>query len=773
MLDRLPHQPSELRHKTSGTRNMPELHHGAPSGLMGSSEQDEAFASESPSDGGITIANLLPRLLRAKWLIIGVFMLVSLVAVPILWMTHVPMFKATALARVAPVVSRIVFQTEANTALPMYWSFFGTQIWIIRSPTVLECVLDREDVRQTSWYAEIRPSTVVLPGSADYHALADSLTVQQREKTELIEVSMVARNPGDAKVIANAVVEEYKRVSEEVIQQIDARRRRTLRDESRGLKNQLDGLHATKQELLERTGRVDSKDVRTALYTEFLRLETEHESLRRESVLVDMELQVLQRTDKKSDSKDEPTNGVPVAGRYYPEVPEWRHINLELQNRRHDLEVALQRLGTGHPRIKQLTGDVEYTGRLLRECERELDVRWKLGIGSTGAAPGDALAQGDRTALERLRRRQAKELELRQNEIDLLKVRIAEAGDVSLKAAHFDEDIFHNRELYSAVRKRLDELQMEAKAPARISIASYAIEPSKPIEDRRVRLTAAILAGALVAGLAMAMLFTSVDPTIREQSDVRSTCCAPFLGQLPSLQNDIDLLTDCTPMLIEGIRMVRTALLRRVPASGRHVILVTSSSSQSGKTSVAILLARSLALLGKKTLLVETDLRRPSLSQRLELDSPVGLASLLTGQAQEEKAIVSSGVVDFDVLLAGESPPEFNAELLANGVFSACLERWKQRYDFVVLDSPPVLPVADARILAGQADGTIMILRAAHTRRMEVVQAYADLSAAGARLLGTILVGVDSLSGGDYYSDYLAEVPRIESDEITVGASST
>ncbi len=178
-------------------------------------------------------------------------------------------------------------------------------------------------------------------------------------------------------------------------------------------------------------------------------------------------------------------------------------------------------------------------------------------------------------------------------------------------------------------------------------------------------------------------------------------------------------------------------------------------------------------MLGKKTLLVEADLRRPSLSLRMKVESSAGFASLLTGRDKEEKTIVASGIADLDVLPAGECPPDFNAELLANGVFSSCLTRWKQRYDFVILDSPPVLPVADARILAGQADGTIMVLRASHTRRVEVVQAYADLSAAGGRLMGTILVGVDSLSDGGYNSDYSAGVPCLASSEIAVGASST
>jgi Mrp family chromosome partitioning ATPase len=128
--------------------------------------------------------------------------------------------------------------------------------------------------------------------------------------------------------------------------------------------------------------------------------------------------------------------------------------------------------------------------------------------------------------------------------------------------------------------------------------------------------------------------------------------------------------------------------------------------------------------------------------------------SVLKGMAREEDAIQHTGVPRFDVMLAGEPCPVFDTEVLADGLFSACIERCRKDYDFVILDSPPVLPVADARILAGRVDGTVMVLRSSHCRRTGVVQAYADLSAAGGRLLGTVLVGTRVPSGYGYYADY-------------------
>ena len=242
----------------------------------------------------------------------------------------------------------------------------------------------------------------------------------------------------------------------------------------------------------------------------------------------------------------------------------------------------------------------------------------------------------------------------------------------------------------------------------------------------------------------------------------------PFLGQLPMVPSNGDLLADMGPMVTESGRIVRTALLERLDQSRSNVILVTSSTGQQGKTTFAVLMSRSLALLGKKTLLVEAELRRPSMATRLSLNPENGLAALLTGRADEASSISRTEIPGLDVLMAGQADMAFNPELLANGVMGACLERWRKTYDFVVLDAPPVLPVADARILAGQADGTVLVMRATHSRRGEVVQAYADLCASGGKLVGTVLMGTQLSANYGYYGSYQTYFDRSHTLEAKV-----
>lgn len=132
----------------------------------------------------------------------------------------------------------------------------------------------------------------------------------------------------------------------------------------------------------------------------------------------------------------------------------------------------------------------------------------------------------------------------------------------------------------------------------------------------------------------------------------------------------------------------------------------------------------------------------------------MGLAALLTGAADDRRVVLSGTTPRLDLVLAGDVAEDFDPELLANGVLDVAMARWRKIYDFILVDSPPVLPVADARILARQTDGTLMVLRSSHTRRSDVVQAYADLSAAGGTLLGTVLVGARIGSGYSYDCGY-------------------
>ena len=190
--------------------------------------------------------------------------------------------------------------------------------------------------------------------------------------------------------------------------------------------------------------------------------------------------------------------------------------------------------------------------------------------------------------------------------------------------------------------------------------------------------------------------------------------------------------------------MVRTALLNRIQSDGTSAVLITSAGPNVGKTTVAINVAKSLAECGKHVLLVDADMRNSDLSDRMGIQSGPGLVAVLRGEATDEDALVQSDIVGLSVLPAGTIEARSDAELLANGKFEGCLSRWRETFDVILFDAPPVLPVADAQILSSHLDGTILVTRERHCHRDEIEATLTQLEASGGRLLGTIFIGSDS-----------------------------
>jgi len=203
--------------------------------------------------------------------------------------------------------------------------------------------------------------------------------------------------------------------------------------------------------------------------------------------------------------------------------------------------------------------------------------------------------------------------------------------------------------------------------------------------------------------------------------------------------------------------MIRTALLNRLEGGvelrgpGGQVVQLASAGPGSGKSTLAVLLARSLAQSGKRVLLVDADMHRPSLAQHFAIALSPGLLDLLArgqggaGGAREGEAGASAyhatSIPTLSVLPSGRSTRQEDQELLVNGTFSTLLAQWRGRFDFILLDGPPLLQSADAAILSRHADGTILVVRQRHCQRMALVEALAVLSSAGGKLLGTVFVG--------------------------------
>lgn len=201
----------------------------------------------------------------------------------------------------------------------------------------------------------------------------------------------------------------------------------------------------------------------------------------------------------------------------------------------------------------------------------------------------------------------------------------------------------------------------------------------------------------------------------------------------------------------EAYKSLRTNIMFSMPAteSGK-VILLTSASPGEGKTTTSTNLAITFAQLGAKTILIDADLRASRLIRYLDLRHSEGLSNLLCGFSTFEKAVIRDARPNLDVLCAGKTPPN-PAELLASPSFSALVEGLRERYDYIIIDTPPVAAITDAAIMTKCSDGAIVIVHEGQTNYDRLDEAINALRHTGVRILGLVNVGVQHSKGSYGY----------------------
>ncbi len=261
-----------------------------------------------------------------------------------------------------------------------------------------------------------------------------------------------------------------------------------------------------------------------------------------------------------------------------------------------------------------------------------------------------------------------------------------------------------------------------------------------------------ILAG-LMLGVLLAFALEFLDDSLKTPEDVEQKLRLAVLGIIPRLgakESVAAASADPRSGFSEAYRSVRTALQFATDHGIPRSLLVTSASPSEGKSTTALALARNLTQLGKRVLLVEGDLRNPSLHKLLGLKSEVGLSNLLAGASTLANAVQQTGDERLHVLLAGPLPPN-PAELLSGSKFVSMLTVAAEHYDQVIIDGPPVLGLADAPILSNAIESTLLVVTSSKTRTSTAQAALKRLMAARARVIGALLTKYDAKAAGYGY----------------------
>lgn len=290
--------------------------------------------------------------------------------------------------------------------------------------------------------------------------------------------------------------------------------------------------------------------------------------------------------------------------------------------------------------------------------------------------------------------------------------------------------------------KELETPEGKTTAPVKASIVDKATDPGGPVSPNPTRNLALATILGLLLGAGIAVLRDSFDTSIKTTDALDlATNNAPLLGSIHFDKTApkyplITMLSSHAPRT-ESFRVLRTNLQFVNVDSDSKVYVVTSALPGEGKSTTAVNLAITLAESGQRVILVEADLRRPKAVSYLQLEGAVGVTTVLVGRIELADAIQGwSG--NFDVLAAGSTPPN-PAELLQSQGMKRLLASLRKEYDIVLIDAPPLLPVADAALLAAESDGAILLVHHGVTTKDQVSAAVGRLESVGARLIGMVI----------------------------------
>lgn len=320
-------------------------------------------------------------------------------------------------------------------------------------------------------------------------------------------------------------------------------------------------------------------------------------------------------------------------------------------------------------------------------------------------------------------------------------------------------DAESNRQIYDSLLKRANETGVSGELrTSNIRVVDAAEVPKSPVRPRRAMNMALAVFGGMFVGLGLAFFFDYLDNRIKTPEEIVQYLGMPSLGMIPVSATKGTGVAD--PMIdgdaaifSEAFRGLRTNVLFSSAAEGMQSVVVTSTGPGEGKSVVTANLAIALAKAGQRVLLIDADLRRPRVHQIFGRKQEPGLSNLMIGAAKASEVVQQVRVPGLWVLTAGKIPPN-PAEMLGSRRFHDFLKSLSTHFDWVLIDSPPVMAVADACVIAHRASGVLFVVASDVTSRHGAKQALEQLAQARARILGGVLNRVDLEKNPYYYSKY-------------------
>jgi capsular exopolysaccharide synthesis family protein len=694
---------------------------------------------------------------RRQWLALGTAVFLGVASYAGAWYFVPSKFKAQAQLYVnaLPPKLSLVFQTvESAESAADYKRFQSTQQQMLLSAMVLNAALRDENVAR---FRVIRDQVDPITW------LKEQIKVEFVAASEVMQISLMGDDPVEIAAIVNAV----KRAYMDEVANFETKRRsdrqtklRTIKERyAKSMKDQRNRVKALAKD-------VGSDNRETNALQQQHRLELVHTvrgdlfAIQRDKRRTEALIKSLRAKEAPSEESEPPIPEEEV-DRLVEAHPSIAGLvgRLTQAEERLTSEEAHVRMVARHairdPAIKRLKDDVVALKKAIDKKRAELkpivmrDLQKK-----TKGGQSTRLADSEQE-LEML-------TDLEQNLDNQLNTLVAgtrkENEDMSELQATKDE-VALTENASSKIGEEIEALNVELEAPPRIRVVEDAVPPVTKDDKKRVAIIALATLGSFFGGLFGIAFLELQAHKVDSADDVPMELGLHVMGALPMLtarttRRSRLKLKDKErygyDRLLESIDATRTMLVHAARTGSHRVVMVTSAVGSEGKTSLCSYLAPSLARSGLRTLLIDADFRSPSLHRIFDLPLGPGLSELLRGEVDSAQVIGTTAVEHLKVITAGTCDRQ-TLSLLAQGRVGSHFAQFKEQFDFVIVDSSPVLPVADAAIVAQQVDAVLFSIFREVSRKTQVTAAAQRLQCLGVPILGAVVTGSD---GGQYGSHY-------------------
>lgn len=688
----------------------------------------------------------LLRSIRRHWLmVLLIWALLAAPATVLIWKKVKPSYTATAQAEVVPVEKPILYP-DLNNPLGAFDGYLNTQAQLIVSTPVLRTALADPRLKGLALLERQDPMT----------ALRQAVTVEPVPRTYLLNVKVKQSDPDAAIRLARAVMASYESFAGGSEARERAEKLRVLHDERRRLEEDLQRLNEDIYRLAQNEAS-SSQGIYDLLRESQIRVTSDVLLERRRAESERLQLKArLQQLEKGLVPTSMPTEDLDWRERY---------INEDQMVRSLEAEQARVAQWLARPR----------PSAAYQEEMRRLEARLQEERARAGREADRKLEERHRFILEGEKKRVAEQLKAIEDRIAFLDQSRETAeqegmqiGKLALEIKRLQDDVNRRTDELQRVDQELHRLEVESHRPDRIFVNSEAEILPDGIEDKRKKLTYVAVLGCLFFSFTLAIIRDLWSQRLYTVDDVESGMGLRLLGVLPAL-DDLHRGRIGTDDFRESYRAIRTTLAGGSP-EGRipRSILITSAQAAEGKTSLAVSLGASLAESGCRVLVIDGDVQAPRIGPSLSLNLPGRLRDVLLGECSLADAAGPTPIPGLDVLLGGRNGQTAEG-LLTYQLAARLLKEANERYDHVIIDSPPVLGSADPLIWSQAVNGVIVSCLAGHSSLRIFQRACERLVHAGGRLLGAVVCNVSARE--TYYSYSSRSAERMGNGDIADSAA--